>query len=278
VQDAPTIYDLIVGRVYKALPDPQEELLGYLRIVDESGEDYTFPAENFERVDLSPDTGKGLDEQITVHLTHLDKAILRAEALAAQKSISSLVREWIEERLDLPLKLPRQHHRIHIQKRPLVPIRLGEEDGVEHTPEVRHCCWSLRCTSASRPGKSAPLPAPSHILPAPRRRDSAQRRWLPQPRRTRRIRWRIHPARWCCVRQLLCGFPALLLANPSCQLALCEASRIRSSPAYSVKRSPRRKPTSVTPNSRATSTARWLAAETAQTIGALATVDFCRIS
>ncbi|MFZ1754926.1 MAG: hypothetical protein WBO46_25955 [Caldilineaceae bacterium] len=102
MQDAPTIRDLIVGRVYKALPDPQEEQLGYLRIVDESGEDYTFPADYFERVDLSPDADQGLDEQITVHLTDLDKAILRAEALAAQKSVSSLVREWIEDRLDLP--------------------------------------------------------------------------------------------------------------------------------------------------------------------------------
>lgn len=101
-EDAPFIPDLVVGRVYKALPDPEEERLGYLRIVDESGEDYTFPAEYFERVDLSSALDGGLGEQITVHLSDIDKAILRAEALAAQKSISSLVREWIEERLDLP--------------------------------------------------------------------------------------------------------------------------------------------------------------------------------
>jgi hypothetical protein len=102
VQDAPFIHDLVVGRVYKALPDTQEEQLGYLRIVDESGEDYTFPAGYFERVELSPFDGKEMDDQITIHLNGLEKAILRAEALAAQKSVSSLVREWIEERLDLP--------------------------------------------------------------------------------------------------------------------------------------------------------------------------------
>lgn len=101
-EDALTIHDLVVGRVYKALPDPAEEQLGYLRIVDESGEDYTFPADYFERIEWGGQDDSGLDAQVTVHLSDLDKAVLRAEALAAQKSVSALVREWIEERLDLP--------------------------------------------------------------------------------------------------------------------------------------------------------------------------------
>lgn len=92
MQDAPTIPDLIVGPICKPLPDPQEEQLDYLRIVDESGDDYTFPADYFERVDLSLEADRGLDEQITDHLTDLDKAILRAEALASQKSVSSRAR------------------------------------------------------------------------------------------------------------------------------------------------------------------------------------------
>lgn len=100
--DDPIIHDLVIGRVYKALPDSQEEQLGYLRIVDESGEDYTFPSSYFERIDTQARDDKDLDAQITIHLNGLDKAVLRAEALAAQKSISALVREWIEERLDLP--------------------------------------------------------------------------------------------------------------------------------------------------------------------------------
>ena len=102
-EDDETIHDLVIGRVYKIMPDAREEELGYLRVVDESGEDYTFPANYFEAVEPSYTNGKELDTQITVHLNEIDKAILRAEALAAQKSVSALIREWIEERLDLPL-------------------------------------------------------------------------------------------------------------------------------------------------------------------------------
>ncbi|MEZ4662950.1 MAG: ribbon-helix-helix protein, CopG family [Caldilineaceae bacterium] len=68
--------------------------------MDESGEDYIFPATYFEAVELSHANGKDLDAQITVHINEMDKAILRAEALSAQKSVSALIREWIEERLD----------------------------------------------------------------------------------------------------------------------------------------------------------------------------------
>lgn len=35
-------------------------------------------------------------------MTYL-KNVLRAEALAANKSVSALLREWAEERLDLPV-------------------------------------------------------------------------------------------------------------------------------------------------------------------------------
>ncbi|MCE7987495.1 MAG: CopG family transcriptional regulator [Caldilinea sp. CFX5] len=85
------------------IPDGKEEKLGYLRVVDESGEDYTFPANYFEPIEPNHTNGKELDAQITVHINEVDKEILRAEALASQKSVSALIREWIEERLDLPL-------------------------------------------------------------------------------------------------------------------------------------------------------------------------------
>jgi hypothetical protein len=39
--------DLEVGKVYEVLPDPKAAKEGYLRIVDESGEDYLYPAERF---------------------------------------------------------------------------------------------------------------------------------------------------------------------------------------------------------------------------------------
>jgi hypothetical protein len=101
-EDDEIIHDLVIGQIYKVIPDKKEEALGYLRIVDESGEDYTFPANYFEPVDFNYPNSKELDSQITIHINEVDKAILRAEALAAQKSVSALIREWIEKRLDLP--------------------------------------------------------------------------------------------------------------------------------------------------------------------------------
>ncbi len=101
-EDDETIHDLVVGRIYKIIPDEKEEKLGYLRIVDESGEDYTFPASYFEIVKLNHRNGTDLDSRITINMNKVEKAILRAEALASKKSVSSLIREWIEERLDLP--------------------------------------------------------------------------------------------------------------------------------------------------------------------------------
>jgi hypothetical protein len=41
-------HDLIVGEEYPVLPDPHAEREGYIRIIDESGEDYLYPKECFE--------------------------------------------------------------------------------------------------------------------------------------------------------------------------------------------------------------------------------------
>lgn len=93
---------LTVGRVYKALlPTEDERRLGELRVIDNEGEDYIYPADYFEQVDFT-----AIREPITtatIHLDPLTKDILRAEAIAAKKSVSALLREWIDERLDLPL-------------------------------------------------------------------------------------------------------------------------------------------------------------------------------
>lgn len=43
---------LHVGTVYRALNDPEAEAHGMLRLVDESGEDYLFPANFFRPVDI----------------------------------------------------------------------------------------------------------------------------------------------------------------------------------------------------------------------------------
>jgi len=41
------VEDLQRGRVYQVLPDPDAESEGYLRIVDDSGEDYLYPRSYF---------------------------------------------------------------------------------------------------------------------------------------------------------------------------------------------------------------------------------------
>ena len=44
--------DLERGRVYAVLPDPRAQREGYLRVVDESGEDYLYPESYFVPVKL----------------------------------------------------------------------------------------------------------------------------------------------------------------------------------------------------------------------------------
>jgi hypothetical protein len=43
---------LICGKVYPVIPDPQAAKDGFLRVVDEDGEDYLFPGEKFALVDF----------------------------------------------------------------------------------------------------------------------------------------------------------------------------------------------------------------------------------
>jgi hypothetical protein len=40
--------DLALNRVYEVLPDPSAERSGWIRVVDETGEDYLFPARLFQ--------------------------------------------------------------------------------------------------------------------------------------------------------------------------------------------------------------------------------------
>jgi hypothetical protein len=47
-------------KFYLALPDRAAAAHGQLRVVDESGEDYLFPAERFEAVEVSPALRKRL--------------------------------------------------------------------------------------------------------------------------------------------------------------------------------------------------------------------------
>jgi hypothetical protein len=43
---------LEVRKVYQELPDPAAAAKGFVRVIDESGEDYLYPADHFVAVDL----------------------------------------------------------------------------------------------------------------------------------------------------------------------------------------------------------------------------------
>ena len=43
---------LELGKLYRVIPDEEAESHGYLRVVDESGEDYGYSADRFFRLEL----------------------------------------------------------------------------------------------------------------------------------------------------------------------------------------------------------------------------------
>jgi hypothetical protein len=50
---APDADDLVVRKVYEVQTDPSSEAHGYLRVADESGEDYLYPKDWFVPVEVS---------------------------------------------------------------------------------------------------------------------------------------------------------------------------------------------------------------------------------
>jgi hypothetical protein len=46
--------DLEIRKLYQVLPDESAERSGFIRVIDESGEDYLYPSDNFLVVDLPP--------------------------------------------------------------------------------------------------------------------------------------------------------------------------------------------------------------------------------
>ncbi len=51
---------LEVGKVYRVIPDEEAAAHGYLRVIDESGEDDAFTASRFHVIDLPLAVGKAL--------------------------------------------------------------------------------------------------------------------------------------------------------------------------------------------------------------------------
>jgi hypothetical protein len=52
--------DLEIRKVYQVLPDKTAEKEGHLRVVDESGEDYLYPAQYFVAVEIPKEAEKSL--------------------------------------------------------------------------------------------------------------------------------------------------------------------------------------------------------------------------
>jgi hypothetical protein len=87
---------LIVGQVYKVAP-PAENDGDLWRVIDETGEDYLYPERYFEPLDLAEATAETITAQVPTWL----KGILHAEAIASHRSMSAVLRDWLEERLDM---------------------------------------------------------------------------------------------------------------------------------------------------------------------------------
>ena len=51
---------LELGKYYRVIPDEKAAKHGYLRIIDESGEDYLYPKHYFARVEIIPDFEEAL--------------------------------------------------------------------------------------------------------------------------------------------------------------------------------------------------------------------------
>jgi len=58
--------DLIVRKVYQVLPDEKAEAKGLLRVVDESGEDYLYPASFFFLIDLPQKIERSLRQRVAI--------------------------------------------------------------------------------------------------------------------------------------------------------------------------------------------------------------------
>jgi hypothetical protein len=71
-----------------------------LRVIDESGEDYLYPASYFESLEVTDN--HPANKTITAHVPEWFYGILYAEAVAANKPMSTCICELLEDRLNLP--------------------------------------------------------------------------------------------------------------------------------------------------------------------------------
>lgn len=84
------------GQYYAVLPDPAESH-GMIRVIDNTTEDYLFPATLFQIID----DAKNTQTELTVNLSVPEKVAIHQIANQRGISMAALMRKWIDERLDL---------------------------------------------------------------------------------------------------------------------------------------------------------------------------------
>ena len=52
--------DLVIRKIYRVLPDERAVKLGWLRVIDESEEDYLYPSDYFIRIELTEEIEQAL--------------------------------------------------------------------------------------------------------------------------------------------------------------------------------------------------------------------------
>ena len=57
---------LEVGKLYRIIPDEWAESRGYIRVIDESGEDYGYSADRFFRLDVPRTLGESFAKSLLV--------------------------------------------------------------------------------------------------------------------------------------------------------------------------------------------------------------------
>ena len=58
--------DLVIRKIYQVLPDEAAEKKRLLRIIDESGEDYLYPASYFFPIDLPQKVERTLRQSVSI--------------------------------------------------------------------------------------------------------------------------------------------------------------------------------------------------------------------
>ncbi len=61
--------DLVIRKIYPVLPDEKAEKAKYLRVIDESGEDYLYPASYFFVIELPQKVERTLRRTLPVTAT-----------------------------------------------------------------------------------------------------------------------------------------------------------------------------------------------------------------